>query len=390
MPSLESGENKTPLKFLVLIAHYNHTGTLRRVTQACRAVWPEVLVVDDGSQEDVTPLLQGLQVHLLRQEVNQGKGCAILTGAAWAARHGFTHIITIDADGQHLPQEIPLFIAQARQTPDALIIGVRRFDQSVPASSRFGRKFGNFWVRVQTGKTVRDIQSGYRCYPVDMLRVLHVWSKRYAFEVEVAVRALWAGFAVQEVDVSVHYGAERISHFSKWKDNWRLTVLNTYLTMRSMLPLAHRQYVRQNGHWVPRPYGQTLKDNLLEPGSTLRNALSAAWGIFCGTIAFPGLRQVWLFGGAGWWNLNRLVCVGFEKLCVGPFVPALCIEAGYWLRHGQFLTEFNLTTLGRQIGQRVWEWILGSLVLAPLFAVIVFCVVALAGLILRRSLHEHA
>ena len=97
-----------------------------------------------------------------------------------------------------------------------------------------------------------------------------------------------------------------------------------------------------------------------------------------------------LFGGAGWWNLNRLLCVGFEKLCIGPFVPALCIEVGYFLRHGQWLTQFNMTTLGRQALQRVWEWLLGSLVVAPLLAGITFVLVAGVGWILHRSLHEHA
>ncbi len=387
---MEKGCAEAALKILIVIAHYNHTGTLRRVVQRCREVWPQVLVVDDGSAVAPQEVLQGLDVSWVQHPVNLGKGCAILTGAAWAQEHGFTHIITLDADGQHDPAEIPLFVQRARQVPGALIVGVRKFDASVPFGSQFGRQFGNFWVRVQTGKAVRDIQSGYRCYPVEMLRVLNIWSKRYAFEVEVVVRALWAGFAVEEVDISVTYGSDRISHFSQWKDNLRLTVLNTYLTIRSMVPLAHRRYKLTPQGLIRQDYGDTLRANLTAPGSVVRNALSAAWGIFCGTIAFPGVRQMWLFGGAGWWNLNRLVCISFEKLCVGPFAPALCVEVGYFLRHGQWLTEFNMTTLGRQIGQRVWEWILGSLVVAPTLAILTFCIVAVVGWVLRRSLREHA
>ena len=236
---------------------------------------------------------------------------------------------------------------------------------------------------------MQDIQSGYRCYPVDLLQVLKVWSRRYAFEVEVVVRALWAGFDVREVPIAVSYTKERISHFDKFKDNLRLTVLNTYLTVRSMIPIAHRQYKQEAGKLVEQSYWQTLKDNLAAPGSVLRNALSAAWGIFCGSIALPGIRQVWLFWGAGWWNLNRLVSISFEKLCIGPFVPALCIEVGYFLRHGHWLTEFTMTTLGKQALQRVWEWLLGSLVVAPCLAGITFLVVAMLGWVLRRSLHEH-
>lgn len=384
---MEKGDVATPLKFLVVIAHYNHLGTLRQVSELCRAVWPHILVVDDGSENFPEDCLQGLDVQLVRQTPNQGKGTAILVGAAWAKQNGFTHIITIDADGQHNPQEIPLFVESATSHPQALIIGVRKFDETVPFGSRFGRKFGNFWVHLQTGKKVQDIQSGFRCYPVDVLDVLTLWSKRYAFEVEVVVRALWAGFTVEEIPVSVVYNDERISHFSQFKDNLRLTVLNTYLTLRSMIPVAHRQYQQVEGELTKKRFMETLRDNLAAPGSTLRNALSAAWGMFCGSIAFIGIRQVWLFWGAGWWNLNRLLCVGFEKLCIGPFVPALCIEVGYFLRHGHWLTEFTLTTLGKQALQRVWEWILGSLIVAPCLALCAFLIAGSLGWVLRRSLH---
>ena len=96
--------------------------------------------------------------------------------------------------------------------------------------------------------------------------------------------------------------------------------------------------------------------------------------------------QVMLFGGAGWWNLNKILSISFEKLCIGPIVPALCIEAGFFMRHGRFLTEFTLQTLGRQFLQRVWEWVLGSLVVAPLLAAVTFAIVWVAGYILHRSL----
>ena len=204
------------------------------------------------------------------------------------------------------------------------------------------------------------------------------------------MRALWAGFPVEEIPVSVVYPQERISHFNQWKDNLRLTLLNTYLTIRSMLPLAHRQYEQVEGDLVKKSYWKTLKDNLAAPGSVLRNALSAAWGIFCGSIAFIGIRQIGLFWGAGWWNLNRLLCVSFEKLCVGPLVPALCIEVGYFLRHGHWLTEFTLTTLGKQVLQRIWEWIVGSLLVAPCLAGLAFVTVGTVGWVLRRSLDERA
>lgn len=385
---METGKTKTELKFLAVIPHYNHNASLKQVAQGCLAQNCPVLIVDDGSTTSPEQTVEGLNVSFIRHKTNSGKGSAILTAATWARKNGFTHIITIDADAQHNPAQIPLFIQAAKQSPQALIIGVREFDESVPFSSRFGRKFGNFWVHLQTGTPVNDIQSGYRCYPLEMLKVLKVYFKRYAFEVEIVVRALWAGFKVKEVPVSVVYTKQRISHFSKFKDNLRLTLLNTYLTLRSMLPIAHRQYIKTDDGLAKQKYWQTLKDNIAQKGSTKRNALSAAWGIFCGSLGLPGLRQILLFWGAGWWNLNRLLSIGFEKFCIGPFIPALCIEAGYFMRNGHFLTQFTLDTLGKQILQRVWEWVLGSFIVAPLLAFITFITVAAAGFILQRSLND--
>ena len=379
------------MKFLAVIPLYNHGHTVKQVVLGClQCGWP-VLVVDDGSTDGGTQALQGLGVDIITLPANQGKGAAILQAANWARAHGFTHLLTLDADGQHNPQDLKVLAQVAGAFPQSIIIGARRFEgPNVPASSKFGRKFAGFWVHLQTGQAVSDMQSGLRCYPVEMLRVVKCWCRRYAFEVEIVVRGLWAGFGVKEVDVSVYYppAQKRISHFNKLADNVRLSLLNTHLTMRAMLPIPHRQYVcrGQAQQAVKRGYWEVMLENLRQKNSVTRNAFSAAWGIFCGSIALPGIRQVMLFGGAGWWNLNKILSISFEKLCIGPFVPALCIEAGFFMRNGRFLTEFTLQTLGRQFLQRVWEWVLGSLVVAPLLAAVTFGIVWVAGYILHRSL----
>lgn len=380
------------MRFLAVIPLYNHGKTVRQVVQGClRCGWP-VLVVDDGSTDEGPLSLRSLQVTVLTLPTNRGKGEAVLQAAAWARENGFTHILTLDADGQHNPQDLALLAQSARQYPQSIIIGARRFEgPDVPASSKFGRKFAGFWVHLQTGKAVSDMQSGLRCYPVQLLEVVKCWCRRYAFEVEIVVRALWAGFGVKEVEVSVFYppAGKRVSHFHKLADNLRLTLINTHLTMRSMLPFPHRQYACPAGSAAgvkKRGYWEVMLENLRQKDSITRNAFSGAWGIFCGSIALPGVRQVMLFWGAGWWNLNKILSISFEKLCIGPFVPALCIEAGFFMRNGRFLTEFTLQTLGRQFLQRVWEWVLGSLVVAPLLAAAAFLIVWIIGYFLHRSL----
>lgn len=380
-------------KPVIVIPHYNHTATLRKVAEKCLLQTKDVAVFDDGSSEDIIPLLKDLPIGIVKQTVNKGKGSVILLAANWAKQNGFSHIITIDADGQHNPEEYPLFLKTAEINQNALIIGKRIFPKEAPFSSRFGRSFGGFWIHLQTGQHIEDIQSGYRCYPVDLVTNLNCFSKRYAYEVEIVARSKWAGFPIMEIPISVYYpkAEDRVSHFNKLKDNIRLTILNTYLTIRAMLPIPHRRYcLEDNTSKIEKiGYFKNLMIHLKTEKNISHNALSAAWGIFCGSIAFPGIRQVMLFYGIGWWNLNRIIAISFEKFCIGPIVPALCIEMGYFLRYGHFLTSFTLTTLGKQFLQRVWEWIIGSLIVAPLLAGIVFCVVWVIGKTINWSLkHE--
>ena len=128
-------------------------------------------MVDDGSETEVSGLLTGLDVTVVRHAQNKGKGVAILTGAAKADDMGYTHIITIDADGQHDASDLPAFVSAIEEKPDSIIVGNRDFERAnVPGSSVFGRKFSNFWLRVQTGRSVQDTQSGFRAYPLSVIK----------------------------------------------------------------------------------------------------------------------------------------------------------------------------------------------------------------------------
>ena len=234
----------------VVIPVYNHGGTLRDVVVRTLAHCAHVLVVDDGSTDGGPDTLHDLPVTVLRLPRNGGKGAALLAGARAAAspvpgaqgeraEQAATHIITLDADGQHYPEDLPRMLEALRRHPNAILVGARDFDTPhVPASSRFGRAFSGFWMRVQTGVRVSDMQSGFRVYPLQILHCLSLGEKGYAFEVEVLVRAAWAGFAVLDVPVRVLYqeAEKRISHFHALRDNARISLLNTRLTLRASRP----------------------------------------------------------------------------------------------------------------------------------------------------------
>lgn len=240
------------IKILIVIPVYNHAATLRNVVIEALQIHKEVLVVDDGSIDDAAGLLQGLNMHLIRHPRNLGKGAAIITATREARRLGMTHIATIDADGQHNPKEFKRFLPLIEEAPDAVIVGKRDFEHAdVPRANQLGRGISNFWLRLQTGRNLGDAQSGFRVYPLWVLEGLKLVEKRYTFEIEVLVKAAWAGVELLETDISVYYprGEARVSHFHLFWDNLRLSRLNAKLTLRSILPWPHRKLLdhRKNG-----------------------------------------------------------------------------------------------------------------------------------------------
>ena len=388
------------VQILVVVPVYNHGATLRQVVEGVLAVHPDVLVVDDGSTDQGLARIADLPVKIRTHRTNQGKGAAIRTASQEAAALGVTHIVTIDADGQHDPADLPRFFEAVRTHPLAVIVGARDFPAAnVPRASRFGRWFSNFWLRVQTGRKLLDTQSGFRAYPVALFEHLKFTETRYAFEVEVLVRSAWAGLDLLDVPIRVHYppAQQRISHFRAFMDNARISWLNTRLTLRSMLPWPHRRIIQRTqgsaadsaAISVIRPI-QSLKILLRDTVTPGGLARAAFLGVFLGTLPLVGIHTMVILLTAGYLGQNRVVAVAASQLCMPPLVPALCIEVGHYLRHGSWLTEFTVQTLGHQAPARLWEWVLGSLVLAPILASLVAGATFMTAHFLRISIRRNA
>jgi len=374
---------------LVVIPVFNHGATLAEVVRRALTVHPDVLVVDDGSTDGGAQQLAGLPVEIARHPTNLGKGTAILTAARRAAALGMTHILTLDADGQHNPEDIAHFLPAIAENPLAIVVGKRRFEGSgVPASSRFGRAFSNFWLRVQTGRTVGDTQSGFRAYPVAVLGQLPLREKRFSFEVEVLVKAAWAGIELKDIEVGVNYppAEERISHFHPLFDNLRLALLNTRLTMRSLIPWPHREFgVRRGGEVSLLHPHRSIRTLLQENATPGRLAMAGAAGVFLGALPLIGCHTLAILVVAGYFRLSRVAALATSQLCIPPIVPGICVEAGYFLRHGKFLTEASIDTLGYQAAERVYEWLLGSLIVGPLLAAAVGGIICALALLIREK-----
>jgi uncharacterized protein (DUF2062 family) len=384
------------VKIACVIPHYNHFATVLAVASGARRHLPDVLVVDDGSTgipEDFSARLAALDVKLLRHDRNLGKGAALLTAARALRAEGVTHMIALDADGQHDPGDLPRFVSEIAAHPDAVIIGCRDFAhaENVPGSSRFGRNFSNFWCRLETGVKCADTQSGYRAYPVAGLTALRFHCRRYNFEIEALVKLLWSGYDLRELEIPVRYPprGERISHFDPWKDNLRLTLLHSCLVTRQLLPLPHRKLVK-----APDP-GYTWRE-LLHPLDFLRRLLkensdpaglaaSAAVGTFLAVLPLVGVHMAVILYFCIRLKLNKVMALAIQNLFMPPLSPFLCIEFGHLMRHGHFWTSFTLHSCLGEAHHRIYEWLLGSLVLAPVFAILAWGAVYTAATLVKNG-----
>lgn len=370
---------------------YNNGATLKAVVSSCLSVVKNVVVVDDGSADaDVTSLLSGMDVTVLKHERNLGKGQAILTASRFIEERGGLYMITIDADGQHYPEDIKKIVPLIALDESNIVIGSRNFHTAnVPASSRFGRAFANFWLKVETGKSVDDCQSGFRAYPVRYLNLLRFKGTRYDLEAEVLAKAVWAGIKLETAPINVNYpkAEERVSSFRPFLDNLRLTRIHAMLVGRRLLPVPHKKLVKSEpriDYSLLRHPGKVLWMLLQENATPEGLALSAAVGLFLAVLPLLFLHTLVILYVSLRLNLNKIVSLNVQHLAVPPFIPALCIEVGYFVRHGRWLTDLSFRTVFDQFSSRLFEWFLGSLIIAPLAALLIGVLMFIAASAIKR------
>ncbi len=227
----------------ILIPVYNNPATLRTVVESARRYLPSVVVVDDGSTDEtkkVASLIaeEGLaRVH--RRDSNGGKGAAVKMGFRIADELGFTHALQMDADGQHDSDDIPLFLREAEQNTDALILGQPVFDDTVPKGRLYGREITRFWVGIETGgKFKGDALCGFRVYPIRAALEAICKADRMDFDIEILVRLVWAGILPVCCPTRVTYFSKEsggVSHFRYFRDNFRISWLHFRLVCIGML-----------------------------------------------------------------------------------------------------------------------------------------------------------
>lgn len=207
-----------PAPLAVVIPAYNESATIREVAQRALRHASPVIVVDDGSSDGTAQSLEGLGAVVLRNEGNRGKAASLRRGAGEAMRLGAAAIVTLDGDGQHCPEDIPLLLRAWRAAPGCIVIGSRLHSRErIPPARYWANRIANFWIGLAAGQEIADSQSGFRVYPARIFRDAQVRYDRgssFVFESEVLIEAARLGVRTLCVPVQVIYsGRARASHF---------------------------------------------------------------------------------------------------------------------------------------------------------------------------------
>ncbi|MEA3498266.1 MAG: glycosyltransferase family 2 protein [Campylobacterota bacterium] len=208
-------------KFIAIVPTYNNPTTIKDVAFDILNHNHQLIIIDDGSYIPIESLFKDDEkqnIYFVRHDINKGKGEAIISGTKKAKELGFTHVVSLDGDGQHLASQIDPLVSATNG--DEIVIGARNFDlENVPNGSKFGRWFSNMWACWDTGFTITDSLSGFRIYPISILD-LPIKTTRFDWEMEVIVRHADANKVIKEVVIECYYptAQDRVSHFRKFWD----------------------------------------------------------------------------------------------------------------------------------------------------------------------------
>jgi len=314
----------TSLKWCVLVPTYNNARTLREVLETVLEKSQWVIVVNDGSTDTTSDILRDFQdrLEIISYSENKGKGFALRTGFKRATELGFTHVISIDSDGQHFASDIPSLVEQIQLFPDALFIGARNMEsENVPGKSSFGNKFSNFWFWVETGIKLTDTQSGFRAYPLHAMQKLRFYTKKFEFEIEVIVKSAWKGLAVINTPIKIHYepGDKRISHFRPFHDFTRISVLNTYFVILAVLYYIPIRFFRNLSY---RNFESFLIEQFLNKNeSVTKKSISIGFGVFMSIFPVWGFQMLIGLVIAELFKLNRAIFLVTVNLSIPPVMP---------------------------------------------------------------------
>ncbi len=214
--------------YAVVIPAYNERATIRNVALKSLQFIDRVIIIDDGSVDDTSTMIEDLPVTILKNPCNMGKAASLWRGFQHALTQNVQAVITLDGDGQHSPDDLPRLMAQANVTPHALVIGAREGSWDRASwHRRLANKIADFWISWASGYPISDSQSGFRVYPSCLLHqttLEHDKKRSFVFESEILIEGAKLGYYSYPVSIdSLHRMAIRPSHFRPVLDIVRIT-----------------------------------------------------------------------------------------------------------------------------------------------------------------------
>jgi len=236
--------------FAVVIPAYNEAATIRDIAERALQFCSQVIVVDDGSTDGTAQALDGLGAHLLRNGRNLGKAASLWNGVQFALATGVDAVVTLDADGQHAPEDIPRLFAAAQQNFGSIVIGARLADRSaIPKLRYFANRAAVFWLSWACGQRLDDSQSGFRVYPAELFRKVRISHDRqhgFVFESEILIEAARFGHRCVTVPIAAVYRPGARASYFRQLDTLRIIRMVAWkLLSRGLYPQGfYRAFLR--------------------------------------------------------------------------------------------------------------------------------------------------
>jgi glycosyltransferase involved in cell wall biosynthesis len=222
------------VNYAVLIPALNAEKTIGRIVRDCVSYGMEVLVVDDGSDDDTAVKAMEAGAGVLKHHVNRGKGAALISGFEELMKKEVDAVVTLDADGQHLPSEIPVLIYAFEDGKGDIIIGARLMHhEKKPLKRLLANRFGDYCISGAAGVPLTDTQSGFRVYSKRVIKEIKLQSTGFEMEADVLIRAARSGFRIAAVPVTAVYATGHKSHFRPVRDFYRISILVLKSLMRT-------------------------------------------------------------------------------------------------------------------------------------------------------------